>query len=75
MTTPRVSICLPNYNTLPFLEERMATIYAQTFKDWELLVYDSYSTDGAWDYFSKLAASEPRMRIWQGSREIGRAHV
>jgi len=47
----------------------MATIYAQTFKDWELLVYDSYSTDGAWDYFSKLAASEPRMRIWQGSRE------
>jgi hypothetical protein len=24
--TPRVSICLPNLNTLPYLEERFATI-------------------------------------------------
>ena len=67
--TPRVSICVPNLNTRPFLPDRFQTILDQSFQDWELLVYDSYSTDGAWDYFGELAAREPRMRIWQGPRE------
>ncbi len=69
MSTPRVSICLPNLNTLPYLAERIETIEAQSFGDWELLVYDSNSTDGAWEYFCELAIKEPRMRIWQGPRE------
>lgn len=66
---PRVSICVPNLNTRPFLPERFRTIAAQTFQDWELLAYDSYSTDGAWDYLLDLASREPRMRAWQGPRE------
>jgi hypothetical protein len=67
--TPRVSICVPNLNTLEFLPERFGTIFEQTFRDWELLVYDSYSDDGAWQYITGLAACEPRMRAWQGPRE------
>jgi glycosyltransferase involved in cell wall biosynthesis len=66
---PKVSICVPNLNTLPFLPERFETIFSQTFRDWELLVYDSYSTDGAWEYISKLAAGDSRIRAWQGPRE------
>jgi len=66
---PMVSICVPNLNTLPFLAERFETIFEQTLPDWELLVYDSFSTDGAWEYISQLAANEPRMKIWQGPRQ------
>lgn len=66
---PTVSICLPNLNTRPFLPERFATIREQSFKDWELLVYDSYSNDGAWEYIQEQARHEPRMRAWQGPRE------
>jgi Glycosyl transferase family 2 len=66
---PKVSICVPNLNTLPFLPERFETIFNQSFQDWELLVYDGYSTDGAWEYISRLAARESRMCIWQGPRE------
>jgi hypothetical protein len=65
---PRVSICVPNLNTRPFLPERFATIREQSFRDWELLVYDSYSTDGAWEYIREVASAEPRARIWQGPR-------
>jgi hypothetical protein len=65
---PRVSICVPNLNTRPFLPERFDTIRAQSFRDWELLVYDSYSSDGAWEYIRDVAAQEPRMRAWQGPR-------
>jgi glycosyltransferase involved in cell wall biosynthesis len=64
-----VSICVPNLNTLPFLPERFETIFSQTFQDWELLVYDSYSTDGAWEYIQQLAKRESRIRAWQGPRE------
>lgn len=66
---PAISICVPNLNTLPFLEERFKSIFDQTFQDWELLVYDSYSDDGAWEYIQEVAAKEPRMRAWQGPKE------
>jgi glycosyltransferase involved in cell wall biosynthesis len=66
---PKVSICVPNLNTRPFLPERFQTIFEQTFQDWELLVYDSFSDDGAWEYIQQLAAKEPRMRVWQGPRQ------
>jgi glycosyltransferase involved in cell wall biosynthesis len=65
---PRVSICVPNLNTRPFLPERFDTIGAQSFRDWELLVYDSHSTDGSWEFISAMAAHEPRARAWQGPR-------
>lgn len=67
--SPRLSICVPNLNTRPFLQERFETIFNQSFQDWELLVYDSYSEDGAWEYIQELAAQEKRMRIWQGPRQ------
>ena len=41
--TPRVSIILPNYNHEPFLRERLDTIIAQTFADWELIILDDCS--------------------------------
>jgi glycosyltransferase involved in cell wall biosynthesis len=65
---PKVSICLPSLNTRPFLQERFETIFNQTFQDWELIVYDSHSDDGSWEYIQKLAINEPRMRISQGPR-------
>jgi glycosyltransferase involved in cell wall biosynthesis len=53
----------------PFLPERFASLFNQTFTDWEMIVYDSYSDDGAWEYIQQLATNEPRMRISQGPRE------
>jgi glycosyltransferase involved in cell wall biosynthesis len=66
---PKVSICVPNLNKRPFLPDRFETIFRQSFQDWELLVYDSYSDDGSWEYIQELAAREKRMRIWQGPRQ------
>lgn len=66
---PRVSVCLPNLNTRPFLPERLQSIFDQTFTDWELVVVDNHSQDGAWEYFVEQAKREPRMRISQAPRE------
>lgn len=65
----RVSICLPNLNTRRYLDERIETILAQTFTDWELIVSDNYSADGAWEIFQKLARGDPRVSVFQSPRE------
>ena len=62
---PKVSILLPNLNNRPFLDERMRSIQGQTFSDWELVVVDSRSTDGAWEFFREWAARDPRIHIFQ----------
>jgi GT2 family glycosyltransferase len=64
-----VSICVPNLNTRAFLEERFESIFKQTFGDWELVVVDNFSEDGAWDFFRTQADRDSRMRISQAPRE------
>jgi glycosyltransferase involved in cell wall biosynthesis len=66
---PKVSICVPNLNTRPFLPERFETIFNQTFQDWELIVCDNYSEDGAWEFFQEQARKDKRIRISQAPRE------
>jgi glycosyltransferase involved in cell wall biosynthesis len=65
MHSPKVSILLPNLNTRPYLEERMRTIQEQTIRDWELIIVDSHSDDGAWEYFQVCAKHDPRINISQ----------
>lgn len=65
---PVVSICLPTLNARRFLEPRMETILSQTLKDWELIVCDSYSNDGTWEYFQKFK-HDPRVKLCQVPRE------
>jgi glycosyltransferase involved in cell wall biosynthesis len=67
-TTPKVSILLPNLNSRPFLEERIRTIEEQTLGDWELIVVDNFSDDGAWEFFRAGAARDPRWKISQAPR-------
>lgn len=42
---PKVSIIVPAYNHAIFLEQRLDSIYAQTFQDFEVILLDDASTD------------------------------
>jgi len=68
MSVAMVSICLPTYNSREFLEQRMQSILAQTFEDWELIVCDSFSDDGTWEYFQSFL-DDPRIRLYQIPRD------
>jgi glycosyltransferase involved in cell wall biosynthesis len=67
--TPKVSILLPNLNTSKYLPARFESIQAQTFTDWETIVVDSYSNDGAWELIQQYAQNDPRILISQAPRE------
>jgi glycosyltransferase involved in cell wall biosynthesis len=65
---PRVSICLPVLNAQPFLKERLDSILHQTFQDWELVVCDSYSVDGSWEFLQRFEM-DSRVKLFQVPRE------
>jgi glycosyltransferase involved in cell wall biosynthesis len=69
MKRSRVSICLPNLNTRRYLQERIDTVLRQTYDNWELIVSDNYSDDGAWPSFEELARADSRVSIAQAPRE------
>lgn len=44
---PRISICIPAYNADQYLAQALESVRNQTFKDWELIVTEDGSKDGA----------------------------
>jgi len=61
MKLPTVTVVLPVYNGATFLRAAIASVRAQTCRDWELLIVDDASTDGS----GELAQSfqDPRIRV------------
>lgn len=79
-TAPRVSIVVPAYNAAETLAETLASLLAQTFQDFELLVID----DGSSDRTPAIARSfgDRRLRLIQqpnrglaGARNSGIHHA
>jgi glycosyltransferase involved in cell wall biosynthesis len=60
--TARVSVVVPSYNNVSFIEATMDSILAQTFDDFELVVADHSSTDGTWERLQPYR-SDPRVRL------------
>ncbi len=62
---PMVSIVLPTRNSRRFLGERVRTILDQTLTDWELIVVDSFSADGTWEYLNEMSRDDVRWHLHQ----------
>jgi glycosyltransferase involved in cell wall biosynthesis len=46
---PKVSVCIPTYNRKDYLKEALKSVFAQTYKDYEVVIVDDGSTDGTED--------------------------
>lgn len=60
MTTPKVSVCVPSYNGAAYIEATIASVLAQSFTDFELVICDNASTDATRDICSSV--TDPRFR-------------
>lgn len=71
MGTPKVSICVPNYNYGHFLEKAVESVLNQTWGSFEIVVVDDASRD---DSLSRLKAfNDKRLRVYRNQRNLGRA--
>lgn len=57
---PAVSVIVPNYDHARFLHQRLDTILAQTFQDFELILLDDCSTDDSRSVLSSYS-SDPHV--------------
>jgi glycosyltransferase involved in cell wall biosynthesis len=69
---PLVTVVIPTHDRLPLLRAAVASVAAQTYARWELVVADDGSTDGTAE--AVWAMSDPRVRVVALAREghIGR---
>ncbi|MDH3380608.1 MAG: glycosyltransferase [Gammaproteobacteria bacterium] len=63
-----VSIILPTLNSIKYLEGRVASILDQTHDNYEVLVVDSHSDDGTWEYMTSIARSDSRFKLLRMAR-------
>lgn len=71
MEAPLVSIITPTYNSEPFIAQTIASVQAQTYTNWELLIVDDCSTDQTKSIVKKFAADDPRVTFHQLSKNSG----
>lgn len=69
----KVAIGLPVYNGGEYLAEALASILAQTFGDFELLISDNASDDATEDLCRQYASHDRRIRYVRQTRNIGAA--
>lgn len=60
LSHPKLSVVLPVYNGLPYLEAALSSVLHQSFHDFELIVVNDGSTDGSDAIIEKL--DDPRVR-------------
>lgn len=57
--TPRVSVIVPNYNHARYLRQRLDSIYAQDYRNFEVILLDDCSTDGSREILLEYAGRHP----------------
>lgn len=70
MNSPAVSVCLPTYNYAAFVGRAIESVLAQTYSDFELLVYDDASTDDTEAVVDRFLGDE-RVRFVRHERNQG----
>lgn len=60
---PRISVVVPIYNVEPYLEECLASIAGQTFRDLEVVMVDDGSSDRSPAIAQEFAARDERFRL------------
>jgi glycosyltransferase involved in cell wall biosynthesis len=68
---PLISICIPIYNAVGFIEETVNCFINQTYTHWELILQDDCSTDGTYVKALTLANSDERIKVFRNNENLG----
>lgn len=63
MQVNKVSIIIPVYNVLPYLQRCLDSVVNQTLKDIEIIIVDDGSTDGSSEFLDEYAQKDSRITV------------
>ena len=66
-----VSVIMPAYNCEKYIGQASASVLAQSYTDFELLIVDDASSDGTCDVIRTFA--DTRIRFFRNSERLGAA--
>jgi len=67
--SPKVSICIPNYNSSAFIGKTIQSILRQTYQDFEIVIVDDCSTDNSEEIIRSF--KDPRIRFFKNKKNLG----
>jgi glycosyltransferase involved in cell wall biosynthesis len=68
---PLVSVFTPTFESGPRLLRPYRSLLAQTYTNWEWVVYDDSPGDQTFETLRALAHDDPRIRVFRGDRNCG----
>jgi glycosyltransferase involved in cell wall biosynthesis len=71
MSVPALSVVMPVHNAGGFLDEAIASIVSQTFRDFEFVIVDDASSDGSAERAAAWAAGDARIRLVRSASRLG----
>jgi glycosyltransferase involved in cell wall biosynthesis len=71
MTNPLVSVIVPNYNHARYLEQRLDTVFNQTYQNFEVIILDDKSTDNSLEVIQRYKDSPHLSQIVVNEQNTG----
>lgn len=68
---PKITIIMPVYNKMPYVQDTLDSLRKQTLKDIEILIVDNASTDRSPAYLQKCAVEDSRISLYTLKENIG----
>ena len=68
------SIVMPLYNSKSTLEKAIKSILSQSYKNYELIIVDDFSTDGSYEIIKKFATENKKITSYRMGKNKGAPH-
>ncbi|MEQ8688382.1 MAG: glycosyltransferase [Imperialibacter sp.] len=70
---PAISVNIPVYNAVPYLQQTLMSVLAQTFQDFEIVLVDDGSVDNSAEIIESF--SDSRIRLYRNDHNRGIAYT
>lgn len=68
---PTLSVCMPNFDHAPYLEDALDALFAQSYSPFEVIVLDDASTDDSLEILNDYARRHPTLRVERNPVNLG----
>ena len=68
---PLISVLMPAYNAEKYISESIDSILNQSYKNFEFIIIDDFSTDKTYEIIKKYSKQDSRIKCFKNSKNLG----